>query len=110
MNDKSVNNECKCDGAPLVMPETGGGGCLAVVKFDKAILEDVVSKDDYLGETVHVKAHFEVDPGVKGKLVKLVLINEFLGDVSKLDTDILWPAEGGVKIEILEVHGGKPDV
>ncbi len=42
-----------------------------------------------MGETEHGMAHFEVDPGVMGKLVELVLVNEFLGDVSKLDADLL---------------------
>ena len=92
-------------------PETGGDGCLVVVKFVKAVLEKVVNKDACLGETVHATAHFEVDPGVTGKLVELVLVNEFLGDVCKLDADILlWPVERGVEIEVLEVNGGKPNV
>jgi hypothetical protein len=110
LNGNVVDNECKYDKVPLVTPETGGGGCLAVVKFCKVVLEEVVSKDTCLGETVHATAHFEVDPGVTGKLIELVLINKFLGDVSKLDADVLWPVKGGVEIEILEVHGGKPSV
>jgi hypothetical protein len=55
-------------------------------------------------------AHFEVDPGVMGKLDKLEPVNEFLGDVSKLDADVLWPVERGVEIEVLEVHGGEPSI
>jgi hypothetical protein len=55
-------------------------------------------------------AHFKVDPGVMGKNVELVLIDEFLGDVRKLDADVLWLVKQGVEIEVLEVHGGKPDV
>jgi hypothetical protein len=92
------------------MPETGGGGCLVVVKFGKAVLEKVVSKDSCLGETIHATAHFKVDPGVTDNLVDLVLVNEFLGDVCKLDAEVLWPVEAGVEIEILEVHGGEPSV
>ncbi len=45
-----------------------------------------------------------------GKLVELVLVDEFLGDVRKLDADVLWPVKWGVKIEVLEVHGGKPGI
>ncbi len=63
-----------------------------------------------LGGTVHATAHFKVDPGVTGKLVELVLVNEFLGNVSKLDVDVLWPVKGGDEIEILEVYGGKSSV
>jgi hypothetical protein len=33
-----------------------------------------------------------------------------LGDVCKLDVDVLWPVERSVEIEVLEVHGGKPSV
>ncbi len=33
LNGKVVDNECKHDRAPLVTPETGGGGCLVVVEF-----------------------------------------------------------------------------
>ncbi len=42
LNCKVVDNECKHDGVPLVMPETRGGGCYIVVEFGKAILEEVV--------------------------------------------------------------------
>jgi hypothetical protein len=55
-------------------------------------------------------AHLKVDPGVGGNLIELVLINEFLGDVHKLDVHVLWPVKGGVKIEVIEVHGGKPGI
>ncbi len=110
LDGKVVDNECKHDGVPLVVPEPGGVGCLVIVKFGKAVSEEVVGKDACLGETVHATAHFEVDPGVAGKLVELVLIDEFLGDVCKLDVDVLWPVERGVEIEVLEVHGGKPSV
>ncbi len=51
---------------------------------------------------------FKVDPGVAGNLIKLVIVNAFLGDVRKLDADVLWTVERGVQIEVLEVHGGKP--
>jgi hypothetical protein len=107
LNSKVIDNEFKHDGSPLVMPETGVGGCLVVVGFGKAVLEEVFSKDVCLGETVHAMVHFKVDPGVTGKLVELVLVNEILGDISKLDVDVLWLVKGGVEIEILEVHGGK---
>ncbi len=110
LNGKVVDNECKHDRVPLVTPDTGVGGCIIVVEFGKVVSEEVVSMDACLGETVHATAHFEVDPGVTGKLVELVLVNEFLGNVSKLDADVLWPVEGGVEIEILEVHGGKPSI
>ncbi len=107
LNGKVVNNEGKHDGVPLVTPETRGGGCLlVVVEFGKAVLDKVISKDACLGETIHATAHFEVDPRVTCKLVELVLNNEFLGDISKLDADVLWPVERGVEIEVLEVHGG----
>ncbi len=93
-----------------MVPEPGVGGCLVVVKFDKAVSEEFVGKDACLGETVHAMAHFEVDPGVADNLVELVLIYEFLGDVRKLDADVFWPVERGVQIEVLEVHGGKPGI
>ncbi len=93
-----------------MVPETRGGGCLVVVKFGKAVLEEVVSMDACLGETVHTTANFEVDTRVMGKLVELVLVNEFLGDVCKLDADIIWLVKRGVEIEVLEVHGGKPSI
>ncbi len=110
LDGKVVDNECKHDGAPFVAPEPRGGGCLLVVKFGKAVLEEFVGKDACLGETVHATAHFKVDLGVTGKLVEFVLVSEFLGDVRKLDADVLWPVEWGIEIEVLEVHGGKPRV
>ncbi len=95
---------------PFVVPESGGGGCLVVIEFGKANLEEFVGKDACLGETVHAMVHFKVIQGDVGNLVELVLVDEFLGDVCKLDADILWPVEWGVQIEVLEVHGGKPGV
>jgi hypothetical protein len=110
LDGKVVNNECKHDGAPFVVPESGGGGCLVVVKFGEVVSEEFVGKDACLGETIHATAHFKVDPGVAGNLVELVLIDEFLGDVRKLDADVLWLAERGVQIEVYDVHGGKPGI
>ncbi len=63
-----------------------------------------------LEETVHAVVHLKVNPGVTGKLVELVPIDELLGDVRKLDADVLWPVKQGVKIEAFEIHGGKPGV
>ncbi len=110
LDGKVANNACRHDGVPFVVPEPGGGGCLEVVEFGKVVREEFVGKDACLGKTVHAMAHLKVDPGVAGKLVELVLINEFLGDVRKLDADVLWPVERGVKIEVLEVHSNKPGV
>ncbi len=105
-----VNNECKHDRVPFVVSEPGGGSCIIVVKFSKAVLEEFVGKNACLGETVHATVHFKVDPGVTGNLVELVLVDEFLGDVPKIDGDVLWSVNWVVQIEVLEVHGGKPGV
>ncbi len=110
LDGKVVNNECKHDGVPFVVPELGGGGCFVVVEIGEAVLEEFVGKDACLGETVHATAHFEVDPGVTGNLVELVLVDDFEGDVRKLDADVLWSVKQGVQIEVLEVHGGKPGI
>ncbi len=110
LDGKVVDNECKHNGAPFVAPESRGGGCFVVVKIGKVVLEEFVGKDACLGETVHATAHFEVDPGVAGNLVELVLVNEFLGEVRKLDADVLRSVKWGVQIEVLEVHGGKPGI
>ncbi len=45
LDGKGINNECKHDGVLFVAPEPGGGGCLVVVKFGKAVLEEFVGKD-----------------------------------------------------------------
>ncbi len=90
LDGKVVDNKCNHGGAPFVVPEPGGGGCFVVVEIGKVVLEEFVGKDACLGETVHATVHFEVDPGVAGNLVELVLVNEFLGDVCKLDADVLW--------------------
>jgi hypothetical protein len=63
-----------------------------------------------VGETVHATVHFKVDQEVAGDLVELVLVNEFKGDVHKLDADVLWLVKQGVQIGVLEVHGGKPGI
>ncbi len=110
LDGKVVNNECKHDGVPFVAPEPGGGGCLVVVEFGEAFLEEFIGKDACLGETVHATAHFKVDPGVAGNIVELVLVDKFLGEVCKLDADVLWSVERGVQIEVFEVHGGKPGI
>ncbi len=110
LDGKVVDNECKHDGAPSVAPEPRGGGCLVVVEFSKGVLEAFVGKDACLGKTVHATALLEVDPRVLGKLIELVFVNEFLGDVGKLDADVLWRVQRAVKIEVLEVHGGKPGI
>ncbi len=107
---KVINNECKHDGVPFVASEPGGGGCFVVVNTGEAVLEEFVNKDACLGETVHATVHFKVNPKVVGDLVELVLVNEFEGDVRRLDADVLWLVKRGVQIEVLEVHGGKPGI
>ncbi len=94
----------------FVAPEPRDVGCLVVVELGEVFLEEFDGKDACLGEAVHAMVHFEVDPGVADYLVELELVDEFLGDVCKLDVDVLWLVEQGVQIEVLEVHGGKPDV
>ncbi len=89
LDGKVIDNEWKHDGAPFVAPEPGGGGCLEVVEFGKAVLEEFVGKDACLGETIQATAHVEVDPEVADKLVELILVNEFLGDDNKLDAGVL---------------------
>ncbi len=59
LDGKVVNNECKHDGVPFVAPESGGGGCLVVVEFGKAVSEEFVGKDACLGETVHATAYLK---------------------------------------------------
>ncbi len=110
LDGKVVDNECKHDGAPFVVPEPGGGGCFVVVKISEAVSEEFAGEDACLGETVHATAHFEVDPGVAGNLIELVLVDKFVGDVRKLDVDVLWLVKRDVQIEVLEVHGGKPGI
>jgi hypothetical protein len=101
LDGKVVGNECKHDGVPFVAPELGDGGCLVVVEFDKAVSEEFVGKDACLGETVHATAHFKVDPRVSSNLVELVLVDELLGDVRKLDADVLWLVKRDVQIKAL---------
>ncbi len=95
LDGKVVDNECKHDKASFVVPEPGGGGCFVEVKIGEVVSEEFVGKDACLGETIHATAHFEVDPGVTGNLVQLVLVDEFLVDVRKLDADVLWLVERG---------------
>ncbi len=90
LDGKVVDNECKHDGASFVAPEPGGGGCFVVVKIGKAVSEEFVGKDACLGETVHATAHFEVDPGVTGDLVELVLVDESRG----MSASLMWTYSG----------------
>ncbi len=83
------------DGAPFVVPEPRGGGCFVVVKIGEAVLEEYDSKDACLGETVHATAHFKVDPGAAADIVELILLDEFEGDVRKLDAVVLWLVDWG---------------
>ncbi len=41
---KVVNNECKHDGVPFVVPEPEGGGCLIVVEFSKRSRRSLLAK------------------------------------------------------------------
>ncbi len=110
LDGKVINDECKHDKASFVVPEPWVGGGLVVVEFGKVFSEEFVGKGACLGETVHAPAHFKVDPGVAGNLVELVLVDEFLGDVHKLDADVLWLVKRGVQIEVFQIHGGKPGI
>ncbi len=52
---------------------------------------------------MYATMHFKVDPAVVDKTWELVFGNEFFWEVGKLDTDVFWLVQGGVKI--VEFHG-----
>ena len=49
-----------------------------------------------MGKAVNAAPNFEVDPAVVSVFVEVVILCEFIGDVSEFDLDLLRAVEWGV--------------
>ena len=68
----------------------------------------VVGKFATLWEPWDTFDYFEVDPSISRKLVKVVLLDEFLGDVGEFDLDILWAVHWSTQVKNADVKACKP--
>jgi hypothetical protein len=57
-----------------------------------------------LFEPVHAFGELVVYPAVVGILLKFILIDDFLGNYTELDSRILWLIKGSVEVEVGEVR------
>ena len=89
LDPEVVNNQDKGYWLPFVPPKPRGGGALVVPVCKKALGEEVIDKLTCLFEPVHAFGELVVYPTVVGILFEFILINDFLGNDTELDSRIL---------------------
>ena len=58
-------------------------------------------------QTVDAVDNFEVHPAVLNMVGEVVLGDEFMGDVIKVDVDKFWAVKGITKVEVSNVESAK---
>ena len=65
--------------------------------------EEIIGKFPSFLEAVDTFGDFEVYPNVVAVLLKVVLINEFLGNLVDTNADIFWAVERRIKVEVGDI-------
>lgn len=102
-----INNEYKKNWAPLVAPQSWGGGALEVSVFVQPLREEVVGKFSRLFEAIDTFCNFEVDPIIVCIRGEVVFVDEVLRYVVKLDADILWAVKWCAEVKVADVKACK---
>ena len=100
---KVVHNEDKGDWAPLVSPEAGREVALIVPMELEPFKEQVVGKFSGLFESVDSFVDFEIYPSSVCVMCEIVLVDEFLRDVTEFDPDIFSAVKWRAEVEVGDV-------
>ncbi len=89
LHPKVINYETELDGTPFVAPEARGGFGLAISLSKKAGFEEIVGKNAGLGKAITALANLKVNPPITIATLKVILLNDFLWNVSNFKADVL---------------------
>ena len=72
---KIINDQQKCDGAPLVAPQARGDRALVVAMLDNVFTEQIIGYLSTLGQTLVSFADFEIGPPVTIVVVIILFVD-----------------------------------
>jgi len=100
---KVINSKGKCCASIRMAPETGGLGNREVSIRGKVCFELIVRKDGSLFEAIHTFADLKVDKtfGAKVLISEIILIDNFLGNITTMNSHVLVDGHVGDKEKIL---------
>ena len=88
-------------------PEARCHGILVVSGFVEAYGKEVVGELASLGKSIDAFANFEIDPSNARLFGKVILLENFIGDIGKANARIFGAVERGVQVEVSNVETGK---
>ena len=78
---KIVDHKCKPDGAPVMHPEPGYEGALAITMFVQSLFKQLVCNQSGVRQAIHTKNNLDIDAIIRFKEVtEGVFLNDFIGD------------------------------
>ena len=95
-----IHHEHKDDGLPFVAPEAGCGVALKVFMLGQALSEEIIGKLAGLSQTIDPFGDLKVHPIIERILHEVVFINELLGDLGDVDSDIFRAIKGSAQVEV----------
>ncbi len=102
---KIINKQCELYGSCVVLPKSRYQFALPVSVFVEAFFEEFVDQESCLREAVHAALGSDVDASVFGGfLSELVLFDDFIGDITYLDSDEFGAMKRCHEVEVGNVH------
>ncbi len=103
--DADINNECELYGSCVVLPKSRYQFALPVSTFVEAFFKEFIGQESCLREAVHATTGSDVDASVFGGfLSELVFSDDFIGDITYLDSDEFSTMKRCHEVEVGNVH------
>ena len=107
---KIIDNQCEADRARDVFPQAWGVGNFIVTMFCLALLEEPVSKDACLGQSIHCSSNFHIDITIFCFFTKIVLLDNMLLDILQWHSHVFIPVHWCSKIKEFQVRSNAPGI
>jgi hypothetical protein len=102
---KIINNQCELYGSCVVLPKSRYQFAFPVSVLVKAFFEEFVGQESCLREAVHAALGSDVDASIFGGfLSELVFSDDFIGDITYLDSDEFGMMKRCHEVEVGNVH------
>ena len=97
---KVIHNKYKDDGLPFVAPEAGCDVTLRVAMLGQALSEEVIGKLTSLFQSVDSFGDLKVHPIIEHELHEVIFIDELLGDLGDVDSDVFRAIKGSAQVKV----------
>ncbi len=100
-----INNQCELYGSCVVLPKSWYQFALPVSVFVEAFFKEFIGQESCLREAVHAALGSDVDASIFGGfLSELVFFDNFIGDITYLDSDEFGTMKRCHEVEVGNVH------